>query len=69
MNGKKTRDKILKTNPNFYSEISKKRKTFSGGKTFVDPEVAREAQRKSAAARKRNNELRRLNEQSGSKEG
>lgn len=57
MNGNKTRDTNLKNNPNYYSEMSKKRKTYSGGKTFVDVEVARAAQRKAVESRKRNAEL------------
>lgn len=39
----------------FYSAISKRRKTFSGGKTFKDSAKAREAQAKGAASRRRNN--------------
>lgn len=60
MNGKKTRDTNLKKyGKDYYSRISRKRKTFSGGQTFRDPEVARAAQLKAAATRKRNNELKR----------
>lgn len=38
----------------FYSDISKKRKTFSGGKTFQDKDKARAAQAKGVISRRRN---------------
>lgn len=65
MNGKKSSETTkLRHGKNFFSEISKKRKVFSGGKTFNDKEAARAAQRKAVESRKRNTELRRLAEQS-----
>lgn len=55
VNGRKTAKSIKKKyGENFYSDISKKRKTFSGGKGFVDVSKAKEAQRRSVIARKRN---------------
>lgn len=55
-------DKLKKTDPDFYSKISNLRRTKSGGKTFNDIEKAKEAQRKSVASRKTNNELREAKE-------
>ena len=59
MNGKKTAKTIKKKfGDSFYSDISKKRKTFSGGKTFADKTKAREAQRRSVISRRWNKQLR-----------
>jgi hypothetical protein len=39
-------EKLTKDDPDFYSKISQMRKIKSGGKTFLDKEVARAAQAK-----------------------
>ena len=58
MNGKKGSETIkLKHGEDFYSRISMKRKVYSGGKSFADVAVAREAQKRSVAARLRNKQL------------
>lgn len=57
MNGKKTAKTIKKKfGDDFYSVISKRRKTFSGGDGFRDKDKAREAQKRSVESRKRNKE-------------
>ncbi len=59
MNGKKTAKTLkAKFGDSFYSDISKRRKTFSGGTGFRDVEKAKAAQRASVEARKRNKALR-----------
>ena len=59
VNGKKTAKTIKKKfGDNFYSDISKRRKTFSGGKGFIDKSMAKEAQRRSVESRMRNKALR-----------
>ncbi len=44
-------DKLTKDDPEFYSKISKMRKTKSGGKIFKDKELARAAQAKGVQVR------------------
>ena len=52
MNGKKTARTIkAKFGSSFYSDISRRRKTFSGGKGFIDKSKAKEAQKRSVQSR------------------
>jgi hypothetical protein len=50
-------DKLNKSDPDFYRKIANMRKVKSGGKYFKDVEAAREAQKKSAEARRKQKEL------------
>lgn len=45
--------RVPKRSSEYYSRISKMRKTKSGGKTFLDKEKAREAQKRGVEARLR----------------
>lgn len=59
VNGKKTAESIKKKyGDDYYSVISKRRKTFSGGAGFRDVERAKKAQETSVKARMRNKQLR-----------
>lgn len=61
----------MKRDSKFYSRISKMRKVKSGGKSFIDPEFARLAQRKSVESRHANKEksLRNLPDKMGNNLG
>lgn len=52
----KSTETLLKKDPDFFSRISQMRKVKSGGKTFQDPEKAREAQVKAVESRKKRRE-------------
>ena len=46
-------EKLKRSDPDFYSKISRMRKVKSGGKYFKDKEAARQAQKKGVEARLR----------------
>lgn len=46
--------KLSKSDPDYYSTISNMRRKKSGGKTFMDVKVAKDAQTKSVQSRLRN---------------